>query len=66
MQQEERVIEDISVIAYMINKEWFDTIEINCPNINEDTSYDLNTNNNKVTFVNYIRSKKFMKICLKS
>ena len=56
--QDRRIIWDISVVAYMINKEWFDTIEINCPNINEDTSYDLNTNNHKVTFVNYIRAKK--------
>ena len=56
--QDRRIIWDISVVAYMINKEWFDTIEINCPNINEDTSYDLNTNNHKVTFVNYIRANK--------
>lgn len=46
--QEERVIWDISVIAYMINKKWFEIKEINCPNINEDTSYDLNTNNHKI------------------
>ena len=29
--QERRVIWDISVIAYMINKEWFDTEEVSCP-----------------------------------
>ena len=56
--QEERVIWDISVIAYMINKKWFETIDVNCPNINEDTSYDLSTNNHKVTFVNYIKAEK--------
>lgn len=31
--QERRVIWDISVIAYMINKEWFETEEVSCPNI---------------------------------
>lgn len=56
--QERRIIWDIAVIAYMINKEWFETIDVKCPNINEDTSYDLNTNNHKVTFVNYIRAKE--------
>lgn len=56
--QEERVIWDISVIAYMINKEWFDTIEINCPNINEDTSYEINTNNHKIEIVTKIKADK--------
>ena len=56
--QEERIIWDIAVVAYMINKEWFETIDVNCPNINVDTSYDLNTNNHKVTFVNYVRAKE--------
>ena len=56
--QEERVIWDISVIAYMINKDWFETSEMNCPNINEDTSYKLNTSNHKVKFVNYINANK--------
>ena len=52
--QERRVIWDISVIAYMINKEWFTYEDISCPNINEDTSYELTTNNHKITMVNYI------------
>ena len=34
--QESRVIWDISVIAYMINKNWFETKEISCLNIKED------------------------------
>ena len=36
--QERRVIWDISVIAYRINKEWFETKEVNCQNINDDTN----------------------------
>ncbi len=52
--QERRVIWDIAVIAYMINKEWFTYEDISCPNINEDTSYEMITNNHKITMVNYI------------
>ena len=52
--QERRVIWDISVIAYMINKEWFTSEVISCPNIKEDTSYELTVKNNKITMVNYI------------
>lgn len=56
--QERRVIWDISVIAYMINKKWFTSEDISCPNINEDTSYELTTNNHKITMVNYIDANK--------
>ena len=56
--QERRVIWDISVIAYMINKEWFTSEDISCPNIKEDTSYELTTNNHKITMVNYIDVNK--------
>lgn len=53
-----RPIWDISVIAYLINPNWFETSQINCPNINDDTSYDLNTNNHLITMCNYINSSK--------
>ena len=59
--QERRVIWDISVIAYMINKEWFDTEEVSCPYINEDTSYELTENNHKITVVNYLNVDKIYK-----
>ena len=52
--QERRVIWDISVIAYMINKQWFETEEISQPNINNDTSYELTENNHKIIVVNYL------------
>ncbi len=52
--RERRVIWDISVIAYMINKKWFTSEEISCPNINDDTSYELTDNNHKITIINYI------------
>ena len=52
--QERRTIWDIAVIAYMINKNWFISKEISCPNINHDTSYELTTNKHKITMVNHI------------
>ncbi len=52
--QERRVIWDISVIAYMINKNWFSSKEISCPNIKDDTSYELTNSNHKITMINYM------------
>ncbi len=52
--QERRVIWDISVIAYMINKDWFTSQRISCPKIKDDTSYKLTTDNHKITMINYI------------
>lgn len=49
--QESRVIWDISVIAYMINNDWFKTKEISCPNISEDTSYEINDNKHNIIFI---------------
>lgn len=59
--QERRVIWDISVIAYMINKEWFETTEISCPKINDNTSYELTNNNHTITVVNYLSVDKIYK-----
>lgn len=56
--KERRVIWDISVIAYIINKSWFETEEISCPIIKEDTSYELTKNRHKITFVNYLDPNK--------
>lgn len=56
--QESRVIWDISVIAYMINTNWFTSKQISCPNIRDDTSYELTTNNHKVTMINHIDVNK--------
>lgn len=52
--QERRVIWDISVIAYMINKSWFTSKDISCPNIKDDTAYKQTIHNHKITMVNYI------------
>ncbi len=49
--QKERVIWDISVIAYMINSNWFKFKEVSCPNISDDTSYKLIKDRHKVKFI---------------
>lgn len=56
--QERRVIWDISVIAYMINKKWFTSKKISLPNINDNTSYELTNDNHKITMINYINVDK--------
>ncbi len=45
---------DIAVIAYLKNKRWFQTMEVSCPDINEDTSYKLTENNQKITIISHI------------
>lgn len=59
--QERRVLWDISVIAYMVNKNWFETMEVSCPNIREDTSYELTENKHKITVVNYLNVDEIYK-----
>ncbi len=56
--QERRVIWDISVIAYMINKDWFTGKIISCPKIKNDTSYELTTDTHKITMINDIDVNK--------
>ena len=52
--QERRIIWDISVIAFLINKSWFETQDISCPLINEDTSYSFTQARHPITFVNFL------------
>ncbi len=56
--QERRVIWDISVIAYLIEKRWFEIKEISCPNIKEDSSYEMTEDRHKITMVNYLNVDK--------
>ena len=56
--QTRRVIWDISVVAYLINKEWFEEKEMDCPEINKDLSYSFNKNDRKIKFVTYLDSDK--------
>ena len=50
--QERRVIWDISVVAYMIHQDWFETQEVSCPKIHDDTSYEQTENSHTITMVN--------------
>ena len=56
--EEERVIWDISAIAYMINKKWFKTKRVSTPFINDDTSYKMTNSKNKITFVTKLNRNK--------
>jgi len=51
-----RPIWDISVVAYMINKEWFETMEISCPKVKKDTSFKLTRFRHKIKFVQKLNS----------
>ena len=59
--QERRVIWDISVIAYLINRDWFTSEELSCPNIKDDTSYELTNDGHKIRIVNHIEVNKVYK-----
>ncbi len=37
-----------------MHKEWFEEKEISCPNIKEDSSYELTKDRHKITMVNYL------------
>lgn len=56
--KESRVIWDISVIAYLINRSWFKTDKISCPIINDDTSYTKTENQHEIMIVNYLDANK--------
>ena len=42
----------------MINKCWFTSKEISCPNINDDTSYELTDDKHKITIINDLSVNK--------
>ena len=63
--QTRRVIWDISVIAYLINKEWFEERKTDCPEINKDLSYTFKRNDRKIKFVTYLDSDKIYNDLLK-
>ena len=65
-----KTIWDISVIAYLINKDWFKEKEISCPKVLDNGDYEITNNNYKITFVSDIFRSKiykdfFIKMCCK-
>ena len=59
--QTRRPIWDISAVAYLINKDWFEDRVIDCPEIKKDLSYVFTKNDRKVNFVTYLDSDKIYK-----
>lgn len=52
-----KVLWDISVIAYLINSSWFETVEMGAPLVNDDETYSFIEGRPAVTFVvNLIRN----------
>ena len=49
-----RVLWDVSAVAYLLNRDWFETKNISCPSIKDDTSYEITENNHTITMVNYM------------
>ncbi len=52
--RERRVIWDIAAVAYLLNPEWTTSLEISCPKILDDTSFELTEGRHLVKFVNYL------------
>ena len=53
-----KTIWDISVIAYLINKEWFEEEQISCPIVLDNGKYKTTKNTKKVTFINNLSRNK--------
>lgn len=51
---ESKTLWDSSAIAYFLNKDWFSTQTISCPEILDDTSYKHTADKHTITFVNDI------------
>ena len=57
----DRIIWDIAVIAYMINKDWFEETVVDCPKIQDDTSYKKRRNKRKISFVTKVNRDRIYK-----
>lgn len=53
-----KTIWDISAVAYLINKDWFETIEIKRPEISDDGGFIFNKKYNKAKFIKYLDADK--------
>lgn len=58
---ESKTLWDLSAIAYLLNKDWFKSHEISCPEIRDDTSYKYTKDKHKVTFVNDLNRNEIYK-----
>ncbi len=58
---ENKTLWDLSAIAYLLNKDWFNTTEVSCPKILDDTSYKNTKFKHKITFVNDLNRHEIYK-----
>lgn len=56
-----KTIWDIAAVAYLINSNWFETIEIKRPEISDKGEYILNNKYEKAKFVKYLDADKIFK-----
>lgn len=47
---------DIGAVAYIINKEWFKTMDISCPIINNDNTFTYTNGKHNITFVKQLNA----------
>lgn len=58
---ESKTLWDLSAIAYFLNKDWFKSREISCPEILDDTSYKFTKDKHKITFINDLNRHEIYK-----
>lgn len=51
---------DIGAIAYIINKDWFKTMSISCPIINDDNTFTFTNGNHIITFVKQLNANEIL------
>lgn len=51
---------DIGAIAYLINKEWFKTMNISCPIINDDNTFTFTNGEHLITFVKQLNANEIL------
>ncbi len=49
---------DISVVAYLINKNWFKVFSISCPYVDENNKYILSENRHMISFISSLDDNK--------
>lgn len=57
---------DIGAIAYIINKNWFKTMNISCPIINEDNTFTHTKGNHNITFIKQLNANDIYENFFKS
>ena len=51
---------DVGAIAYLINKDWFKTMNISCPTINDDNTFKFTTEKHPITFVKQLNANEIL------